>query len=497
MKGIRRNATFCLCILFIGSMVILSTNKPHSDPIRQIVSLKEEQQIITAIDPSINYTEYWGQACSSVIVTGNASKDGRAILMKNRDWPYDPANVPIYVPSTDTTYAYIGVNTNTMGINQWGLAVMNTALPILARSQPVEGNLILNQKILESYYSVSAIAHALNDSRSPIGPTYRASFGNVATCIGVIDRSGAGAFFEISNTKAYVQYVVDGYDTRANHPRIYSPYAAGPSGRDQYLLDALDEVYEKNGYISWEHVMQNVSRYVRHKELGSVNFSIDGEACNPNTVATMVAVSGDSRYGGQLNCMWTACGPNPITSVFVPTMVCAESIPTGIVSTIVRTQENYESAQVQTNPVDPILLNPERVREVQKYAFFAESYSIAEYDRLMSSVPEGLSDFQLKSTVEDFIDSMANISSDIFIGETTDVVFPPLVSFPNPTPSSTASTPVPSSTPSTSTTTGTLTESTSTPSESLFDIQIVAMVVGFGSGFALVMIAAIMYRRLT
>ena len=461
--------------------------------------VRERLQTIIAIDSPINHTEDWSQACSSVIVTGNATKDGHAILMKNRDWPYERVNIPYYVPSTDNTYAFVGVNTNTMGINEKGLAVMNTYLPELAGLEPIEGNLILNQKILEGYESVSEVARALNDNRAAIGPVLRSSSGDVATCIGILDRFGAGAFFEVSNTRAYVQYVVDGYDTRANHPRIFPPYASGPSGRDQYLLDALDEVYEKNGCISWKDVMQNVSRYIHHKELGSTNFSIDGEACNPNTVATMVAVSGDSRYDGKLNCMWTACGSNPIVGVFVPTMVCVESIPASIASLSGYTFRKYISAQTQLYPADPILLNPKRVREVQKFAFFAEDYTIAEYDRLMSSVPEGLSDYQIKLTISAFIEGLGDYASEIFIEETTDVEVPPLVNFPTPisTTTTTQSVTSPTSSTSPSSITDSPTNPLSTASESLIDDQIMALAIGIGSAFALVMIAALMKRRFT
>ena len=495
MNGHRGSAIFLLCILFIVSFPTINITDSSSEN----NWVRERLQTIIAIDSPINHTEDWSQACSSVIVTGNATKDGHAILMKNRDWPYERVNIPYYVPSTDNTYAFVGVNTNTMGINEKGLAVMNTYLPELAGLEPIEGNLILNQKILEGYESVSEVARALNDNRAAIGPVLRSSSGDVATCIGIIDRFGAGAFFEVSNTRAYVQYVVDGYDTRANHPRIFPPYASGPSGRDQYLLDALDEVYEKNGCISWKDVMQNVSRYIHHKELGSTNFSIDGEACNPNTVATMVAVSGDSRYDGKLNCMWTACGSNPIVGVFVPTMVCVESIPASIASLSGYTFRKYISAQTQLYPADPILLNPERVREVQKFAFFAEDYTIAEYDRLMSSVPEGLSDYQIKLTISAFIEGLGDYASEIFIEETTDVEVPPLVNFPTPisTTTTTQSVTSPTSSTSPSSITDSPTNPLSTASESLIDDQIMALAIGIGSWFALVMIAALMKRRFT
>jgi hypothetical protein len=454
---------------------------------------REDLQTIIAIDSPINYTEDWSQACSSVIVTGNATKDGHAILMKNRDLADEPRNIPIYIPATPSTYAFVGVNTNAMGINEKGLAVMNTYMPALAGFEPIEGNLLLNQRILEYYESVSDVARALNNSHSSIGPVYRAYLGSVATCIGVIDRFGSGAFFEVSDTKAYVQYIVDGYDTRANHPRIFPIVSSGPSGRDQYLLDALDEVYNKNGYISPKHVMQNVSRYIHHKELGSANFSIDGEACNPTTVATMVAVSGDERYDGILNCMWTACGSNPIVGVFVPSMVCAEVIPESIEDLWVRTHDKYASARAR--PITSKgLLYPERVREVQKYAFFAEDYTVSEYERLMSSVPDGLSDHHIRDTIRTFIEGLDNFASEVFIEETTDVESPPQIDFPTLTPTTST---LPTTPTSTSSSIDDATSPTSSPSESLHDDQFLALTIGAVSGFVLVMIAAVIKRRFT
>ncbi len=488
----KKRTGILLCILLIVLVSTLNTNVASSA--FEQYWLEASPRSVTTISSTINYTDYQGQACSSVIVTGNATKDGRAILMKNRDWIEELMNTPVYVPATTNTYAYVGVNTNTMGINEKGLAVMNTYLPALAGSEPIYGNLLLNQKILELFESVSDVAYALNNSYSIIGPVYRANLGNVATCIGVIDRFGAGAFFEVSNTKAYVQYIVDGYDARANHPRIFPGAASGPSGRDQYLLDALDEVYSKTGYISPEHVMQNISRYVHHKELGSANFSIDGEACNPNTVATMVAVSGDERYNGILNCMWTACGPNPIVGVFVPSMVCAESIPESIENLWRHTLDKYRSARALSSDSSELLFYPKRVREVQRFSFFTEVFTVNAYEQLMSSVPEGLSYVQIKDTVGAFIEDMDDFTMDTFIQERIDVQTPDQIYFPLPLTSTTTN-------PPTSTTPNSITDNQTSTTSRLFDSPtdsyILSLTVGVVSGFILVMLIVIIRRRIT
>lgn len=436
MNGQRKVVLVILGAFLILSLSLNFTITAQLDSREDMSWVDDAIRTLSTSDSVINNTTLWEDECSSVIVTGSASKDGRAILMKNRDWLPDNSNRPIYVPATNSTYAYVGVNTNTMGINEKGLAVMNTAMPAL-ETEPGYGNLILNQKILEEYESVSDVAIALNDNTSFIGPNNRSSLGTIATCVGIVDRFGEGAFFEISNTEAYVQYIIDGYDSRANHPRIFPGHASGPSGRDQYLLDALDAVYAKNGVISWEDVMQNASRNVRDKELGSSSFSIDGEVCNTGTVATMVAVSGDARYDGKLNVMWGAYGLTSLVGVFVPSMVAAGETPDSVASLWSYTSQKYTSAQVQETPV---LLDPSRVREIQDYAFFAEEYTISEYDRLMTSVPSGLSDYQIRTTLSEFIARTDDYAVEVFIEESFNVEVPASVSFPIPTTSTTTTT---------------------------------------------------------
>lgn len=430
-----------IVLVILGALLILSVSTiikstAQLNPVVDMSWVNDAIQTLSTSEDAITNTTLWEDECSSVIVTGSAAKDGRAILMKNRDWADSRPNRPVYIPATSSTYAFVGVYTNAMGINEKGLAVMNTAMPAL-ETEPGYGNLLLNQKILEGYESVEAVAVGLQDSRSDIGPGQRSSLGGIATCVGVVDRFGAGAFFEISNTKAYVQHIVDGYDTRANHPRIFPGLASGPSGRDQYLLDALDAIYAKNGIISWEDVMQGASRYVRNKELGSSCFSIDGEACNPNTVSAMVAVSGDARYDGKLNIMWGAYGYTPLVSVFVPSMAFAGAIPDSTNDLWSYTDDKYESAQVLS---ETISLDPNRVREVQKYSFFAEEYTINEYEKLISSVPISLTDFQIQTTLTEFIARTDDYAAEVFIEESFNVEVPTSVSFPIPTISTTTST---------------------------------------------------------
>ncbi|MBD3408273.1 MAG: hypothetical protein GF411_19275 [Candidatus Lokiarchaeota archaeon] len=371
----------------------------------EISSVNDSRAMQTDYESQIAFEE-----CTSIIVTGSAAKDGRAILMKTRD-SAQTINVPVYHPATDDTYAFVAVNSMWMGINEKGLAVMNTAMPALSDNADLGSlNGIVNRRILERCSNISDVLRQLRAKDNPIIDT---SVGTIASCIGLVDANGEGAFLETSNTFSSIEYVIDGFQSRANHPRTYPGLASGPSGRDQYALDALNAIYTVEGEISWQDVAQNVSRYVNNKELGETVFSISGEICNQNTVAAMVAVSGDDRYDGALNAIWCSYGRTPIVSVFLPSIVAAGSTPTILNDMYSYTEEKRDYASQ-----DGILYNPRVVEEIQDYAFSAEDYTFEQYDRLMEKIPVGLSQSDLQATTSDFIDLTVTVGADMYVNET-------------------------------------------------------------------------------
>ncbi len=347
------------------------------------------------------------EECTAVIVTGTAAKDGRAILMKNRDTS-DTTNKPIYYPPKDGKYGYIMVNTYWMGINEKGLAVMNTQVSALAFGGSGLDNGALNRWIIENCETVQEVCFELNNTDSPIGPGKRQG----GTCVGVIDRFGKGAFIEISGIGAYARFIVNGFDSQANHPRNYPGYASGPSGRDKYALDIMNAIYAQKGYISWKDVAQNVSRYVRNKEKGTSSFSISGEISNTITQAAMVAVSGDPRYDGKLNCMWGEYGNPPMVGLFVPSIPYAGQPPP-----ILNSFWNYVWEK-RTHSQDPSgYYVPSKVREIQSYTFFAEDITFWKYDELATSIPDGLSESELKTRLQEYINQNVQTAAQLYIAE--------------------------------------------------------------------------------
>jgi hypothetical protein len=369
-------------------------------------------QILTSYQPDLNgITQITANSdieeCTAVIVTGTAAKDARAILMKNRDTG-DTQNKPTYVAPTSEHYGYIMVNWVWMGMNERGLAVMNTAVSALGFGGGGMDNGALNRWILEHCETVSQACYELNNTNGEIGPRKRWG----GTCVGVVDRFGHGAFIEISGVGAYARFIVDDYDSEANHPRHYPAYASGPSGRDQYALDVMNAVYAEKGVISWEDVAQNVSRYVRNKEKGASSFSIGGEISNTGTQAAMVAVSGDQRYDGKLNCMWGEYGNPPMVGLFIPSIAYAGQPPS-----VLNSFWNYVW-QKRSYAQDPSgYYIPSKVREIQSYTFFAEDITFWKYEELVTSIPDGLPEYELKARLQEYVNQTVQAATQLYIAE--------------------------------------------------------------------------------
>jgi hypothetical protein len=358
------------------------------------------------------------EECTIVIVTGTAAEDNKALLMKNRDLYVHSLNEPIQYDAAEGTFAFVAVNMIGMGINEIGLSIANTYMPVLGESEQAGSmNTQLNRYILEHCANVGEVISQLQDMNGPIGPNGRTENYTVATCIGVIDSSGVGAFIEISNSRISVEYITNSYQSRANHPRTFPGLASGPNGRDQYALDVCEAIMQVKGEISAKNLAQNVSRYVRSKQVNSNYFFIDGEICNDNTVSAMVSISGDERYDGKLNIMWGAYGTVPMVGVFLPSMACSGRPPVILHDMYDYTLERQDYAK---NTQEGLYIST-RVREIQHYAFAAENFTFSEYTNLLTEMPDGLNETELLITLEEFIDHLVSIATDMYVNKSVDL----------------------------------------------------------------------------
>ncbi|EAQ79221.1 carcinine hydrolase/isopenicillin-N N-acyltransferase family protein [Blastopirellula marina] len=283
-------------------------------------------------------------ACTTAVISGKATVDGRPILWKNRDTTSSIHNeVALF---DDGKYQAIGVvNAGNraaiwMGVNEAGLCIENSVSRDLkiegSASGPGNGGLM--KKALQTCATVADVVKLL-DKTNISGRSTVANFG-------VIDAAGGAALFE-TGPKSYVmfdandpQVAPQGYIVRSNFSTTARKLNANPKSED------LDEIYSAERYmracslmsigeqqkISLEHVVRRCTRDMADKNLphpGSVN-APEGtlpEIINTtNTISRTTTVSAAVFQGvapGEdpaLTTMWTILG-DPKFSIAVPCWV--------------------------------------------------------------------------------------------------------------------------------------------------------------------------------
>lgn len=163
-----------------------------------------------------------GLACTTVIISGNHTTDGRPVLWKHRDSDF-MQNKMMYFK--DGQYDYIGLVNSVDkegkevwgGYNSSGFAIMNSAsynLNINDTTKLKDQEGVLMKKALQSCSSLEEFEQLLNDWPKPLG---------VEANFGVIDAHGGAAYYETTNFEFRKFEVNDpkiapyGYLVRSNH----------------------------------------------------------------------------------------------------------------------------------------------------------------------------------------------------------------------------------------------------------------------------------------
>lgn len=160
-------------------------------------------------------------ACTSAIISGKVTPDGRPIMWKNRDTS-DLLNCVRYMKGEKYNFiAITGYAQNPrsiwMGTNEAGFSIMNTLSYNLIEKKEGEKtgsrNGSVMRRALEICATVEDFKHYLDTLARPL---------KVETNYGVIDAQGNGAYFEVDHTH-YTEYNVNdpsvaphGYMVRAN-----------------------------------------------------------------------------------------------------------------------------------------------------------------------------------------------------------------------------------------------------------------------------------------
>jgi len=276
---------------------------------------------------------FQGYTCTTAVISGKATPDGRPLLWKHRDtWAINNKIVQFFdekyhcvglVNSVDTTNESIWI-----GFNSEGFAIMNSASYNLnydtVKLNGLEGRLI--KLALQNCANVSDFEKMINNMEKPT---------RLEGNFGVIDANGGAAFYELGNFE-YTKFdatdpevAPNGYIIRTNYS-VSGEYGDG-GGYIRYVT--ISEVFEeaiKSNTLDYCTILQEGSRNLKHSLLNVDLYSYDSLPENtPTTVffKDFIPRSGTSSScvvqgvmpgeNPDLTAMWSLVG-FPLTSLTIP-----------------------------------------------------------------------------------------------------------------------------------------------------------------------------------
>ncbi|MDR0988712.1 MAG: hypothetical protein LBM06_04545 [Prevotellaceae bacterium] len=275
------------------------------------------------------------QACTSAVISGKVTPDGRPLLWKHRDTDFAQNSVKyvrgerynfiaiVNSVADDPTEAWIGTN-------EAGFSIMNTQSYNLVRVKPGEERGAANGTIL---YRALEVCGSVEEFRTFLDTIAKPSL--IEANIGVIDASGAAAMFEVDYHR-YVMYDANnpqdapcGYIARTNFS--FAGKVNDGAGYVRYMLaDKLLLPASATGELTPQWILNELSRSFVNPMLG---IDLKSGAFNrPHTTGWFVeqdfiprAITGSSvviqgvKKGekAELTTMWTVLGYPP-TGVVMP-----------------------------------------------------------------------------------------------------------------------------------------------------------------------------------
>lgn len=277
-------------------------------------------------------------ACTSAIITGRLTKDGRPLLWKHRDTGELNNRIEYF---KGPKYSFLALVNSPdeggvawTGTNSVGFSIMNTASYNLRddkdgvddKEMDQEG--VLMFEALGECRTIEDFEKFLKKHKKPFG---------VEGNFGIIDAEGGAAYFEINNTRwekidvndpkiapqGYLVYTNHSYTGRINEGMGYIRYTAADT--------RIKNLIARGGDITPQWIFNNLSRCfyhpvldidLREKEIGNGWF-IDQDFIPRRITSASVVIKGVKRGEDPLNTvMWTVLGYPP-TSVAVPLFVKA------------------------------------------------------------------------------------------------------------------------------------------------------------------------------
>jgi len=209
-----------------------------------------------------------GAACTTAIISGKYTKDGRPMMWKVRDTDY-AKNCMIYF--ADGKYSYVGmVNSEDQsgkqiwgGANSSGFSIMNSA------SFNVNLNDTSSKKDLEGYFMRQALQQCatLADFETMLAANPKPM--GLAAHFGVIDANGGAAFYEVNNY-TYTKFdannpgeAPNGYIIRTN----FSFTGKKDVGYGFIRFQTAQELFfdaEGKGKLNYQTIIQEFSRCLKN-----------------------------------------------------------------------------------------------------------------------------------------------------------------------------------------------------------------------------------------
>jgi hypothetical protein len=278
-------------------------------------------------------------ACTTAIISGKATADGRPLLYKHRDTDYFQNKLMFF---NDGNYSYIGlVNSNDIegkeiwaGANSAGFAIMNSAsynLNVNDTTKLKDQEGIIMKEALRSCATLKDFELLLRNWPKPLG---------VEANFGVIDARGGAAYFETSNFSYKIIDANDskmaplGYIIRTNYSISGTPEDGLGYIRYETAKDLFTDAVAQNK-LSHRFLLGKVSRSLKHsllkidledlplpsvQKIEFINFQ--DFIPRYTSVSTMVVQGIRENESAEFTTIWTILG-FPLSSIAIPTWVCS------------------------------------------------------------------------------------------------------------------------------------------------------------------------------
>lgn len=277
-------------------------------------------------------------ACTSIIISGKFTPDGRPIMWKNRDTDTYQNAIKYF---NDGKYRSIGLIDSDdptgksvwIGYNSAGFAIMNTASYNLIAQDTIdvkdqEG--VLMREALMQCATIDEFEIFLKNHNKPLG---------VEANFGVIDAKGGGAYFEVSNFTVQKLDVNDpavapmGYIIHTNFSFTGDPNSGSGQIRYKTAEDLFYQAAQQNN-LTVRFILQDVSRSLWHSLTKTdLKKSYSENPAEQNFVnftdfipryfssASVVIQGVKPGENADFTTMWAVLG-FPLTSVVTPLWLC-------------------------------------------------------------------------------------------------------------------------------------------------------------------------------